>query len=56
MLLTLGNLGFFQQIPYAEGFVRERAELLSRLPVPESAIEHAEESYEDMLKRRLSKG
>ncbi len=54
MLLTLGNLGFFQHIPYAEGFVREKAELLSSLPVPASAIEQAEESHEDMLKRRLS--
>ena len=39
MLLTLGNLGFFQHVPFAEGFVRERAELLPRLPVPASAIE-----------------
>lgn len=53
MLLTLGNLGFFQHIPYAEGFVRERVELLSRLPIPETAIRQAEESHEDMLRRRL---
>lgn len=55
MTLTLGNLGFFQQVPYAEGFVRDRVELLSHLPVPESAIQHAEESHEDMLMRRLGK-
>jgi LmbE family N-acetylglucosaminyl deacetylase len=55
MLLTLGNLGFFKHIPYAEGFVREKSELLSRLPVPESAIQQAEESHEEMLQRRLSK-
>lgn len=55
MKLTLGNLGFFQHIPYAEGFVRERAELLPRLPVPESAIQQAEESHDDMLRRRLAK-
>ncbi len=55
MLLTLGNLGFFKSVPYAEGFVREKSELLSRLPVPEAAIQQAEESHEEMLQRRLGK-
>ena len=55
MTLTLGNLGFSQHVPYAEGFVRERVELLPRLPIPQSAIDQAEESHEDMLKRRLSR-
>ena len=53
--LTTGGLGFYYGIPHAEGFVREKPPLFSRLPLPESAIRTATESHDDMIRRRLGK-
>ena len=53
MDVTLGNLGFMTGVKHAEGFVREKFEMLSGLPVPDSAIRDAEASHEEMVKSRL---
>ena len=42
MLLALGNMGGHARTAYGEGFVRERLELHSHLPVPEIMIRQAE--------------
>ena len=53
MTVTLGNMGWFQGTKAAEGFVREKAELLDRIYVAPSALASATESHEDSMARRL---
>jgi len=53
MDVTLGNLGFTSGVAHAEGFVREKAELMTELPIPASALHEATATHEEMLKSRL---
>jgi LmbE family N-acetylglucosaminyl deacetylase len=43
MEVTLGNAGWFSGTGYAEGFVQERAFLVPKIELPESALRQAEE-------------
>ncbi|MBM3933341.1 MAG: hypothetical protein FJ319_03415 [SAR202 cluster bacterium] len=54
--MAIGPIGFLAGVPYAEAFVREKVELLGRLPVPESALRDSQSSYSEIQKRRVGKG
>jgi len=43
--IELGRVGWFYRTRYAEPFMREKSELLSRITVPESALRMASESH-----------
>lgn len=51
MEVSLGNTGWFAGTMYAEAFVREKAELVSKIEVPESALRRASEPIRDYYKR-----
>ena len=53
MTLTLGGLGSVVHTKAAEGFVRERVELLDRIYVAPSALRDATESHDELMARRL---
>lgn len=53
LMVEVGQMGRTLRTSYGEGFVRERPELLARLPAPELMLEQAEEDYE-ARKRRLT--
>ena len=46
-----GAMGWYAHREYAEGFVREQAEVLPRIIVPEAALEQADGSRVDVLRR-----
>ena len=53
LMVEVGQMGRTLRTSYGEGFVRERPELLDRLPAPELMLDQAEENYE-ARKRRLT--
>lgn len=51
MEISLGNTGWFAGTMYAEAFVREKPELVSKITVAESALRRASEPVRDHYKR-----
>ncbi|MBT4496258.1 MAG: hypothetical protein HOC74_00965 [Gemmatimonadetes bacterium] len=51
MTIAAGHMGWYAHREYAEGFVRERAELLSRTIVLDAAFRDAADSRMEALKR-----
>ena len=49
--IELGSVGWHHRTRYAEPFVREKSELLSRITVPESALRLASEPHRLLLQR-----
>jgi LmbE family N-acetylglucosaminyl deacetylase len=53
LMVEVGAMGRHLRTSYGEGFVRERPDLVARLPAPELMLQQAEEDY-DARKRRLT--
>ena len=55
MLVMLGYPGWFSGTLYAEGFVRERPELVPAIPMSEHSLRRASEPVEERHERMVGK-
>ena len=52
LTVEVGQVGRYARTNYGEGFVRERVDLVERLPAPELMLEQAEEDHEARRRRQ----
>ena len=49
--VTLGNIGWYAGVMYAESFVREKPEVLPRIVVADRSLERADEMPSEHIRR-----